>query len=274
MDDTLTRPTNSCLTCPPPRKVGHWRPADPGYRTCSDCYDKLREDLQDITRRYLLLDPTPGASSEAGGRGAPGFGSRPSASPHVIVMTDWRSKSCEVATDGVQYVWDPLADDTLEPGQYGPPGGAFTGKREVWYGRDGRGHTEQENPARSVPATLAALAGLVAEERDTTPPATRTVHELTRWLDNNMDWITRQDLVTDFRDDLRALVKQLMPVTGDPGRRSIGLCPNVIDEGTVTRECRTRLYAQLKGDNVTCTVCERRWEGDELLRLGDLLVAS
>lgn len=264
------RPTVACVLCPPPRTQA-WRLADRGYRTCTTCYDKLREDLHDISKRYALLDATPGASGEAGSRGAPGFGSRPSASPHVIVMTDWRSKSCEVAVDGIQYVWDPLADDTLEPGQYGPPGGAYVGKREVWYGRDGRGHTEQENPARSVPATLAALAALIAEEREVTPPAARMPGELVRWLDTHMDWITRQELVTDFRDDLRALVKQLMPVTGDPSPRHIGLCPNVIDEGEHSRECGARLYAPLRGDCIACSQCNREWPRAEWLRLGALL---
>lgn len=272
MHDTLDRPTSACVLCPPP-KTQAWRLADPGYRTCTTCYDRLRSDLKDIDTRYSMLDASPGASGD-GTRGAPGFGSRPAASPHIIVMTDWRSKSCEVAVDGLQYVWDPLADDTLEPGQYGPPGGAYTQKREVWYGRDGRGHSEQENPARSVPATLASLADLVAEERELAQANTQTVSDLVRWLDNQLDWITRQDLVTDFRDDLRVLVRQLMPVTGDPNQRSIGACPNVIDEGAVTRECRTRLYANPKGSDVSCTACGRRWEGDELLRLGDLLVAS
>lgn len=301
MHDTTERPTSACVLCPPP-KTRAWRLADPGYRTCATCYDRLRSDLKDIDTRYSMLDASPGASGD-GTRGAPGFGSRPAASPHIIVMTDWRSKSCEVAVDGIQYVWDPLADDTLEPGQYGPPGGAYTQKREVWYGRDGRGHSEQENPARSVPLTLSALAEMIAEERGQTPPRVEPrrqhrieypqchlawiggrahpeppppdlMHEIIRWLDNQMDWITRHDLVVEFRDDLRTLVKQLMPVTGDPHQRSIGLCPNVIDEGSVTRECRTRLYANPKGSDVSCTACGRRWEGDELLRLGDLLVAS
>lgn len=274
MHDTIERPSSACATCPPPSKVGHWRLADPSYRTCSSCYDKLRDDLKDIAARYLLLDATPGASGETGGRGAPGFGSRPSASPHIIVMTDWRSKSCEVAVDAIAYIWDPLADDTLEPGQYGPPGGAYVGKREVWYGRDGRGHSEQERPPWSVPATLAGLVFLVAEERGMDQLGMGTVADMVRWLDGQMDWITRQDMVTDFRDLLRTLVVQLRLATGDPSPRHIGLCPNTVDDGEQTRECGARLYAPLKGDSIQCRTCSREWPRSEWLRLGDLLEAS
>lgn len=274
MHDTTQRPNSACATCLPPSKIGHWRVADAGYRTCADCYDKLRSDLQEIANRYQLLDATPGASGEAGGRGAPGFGSRPAASPHVIVMTDWRSKSCEVAIDGVQYIWDPLADDTLEPGQYGPPGGAYAGKREVWFGRDGRGHSEQERPPLSVPGTLAGLVSLVAEERDITPPATRVVHEMTRWLDGHMDWITRQDLVVDFRELLRTLVSQLKPATGEPGRKHIGTCPNTLDEGETTRACQAKLYAPTRGDTISCTSCGREWHRPDWEKLGKLLQAE
>lgn len=267
------RPAHACLLCPPPKNRAWW-PADPGYRTCSDCYDKIREQLREIGVRYLALDASPGASGEPSGRGAPGFGSRPAASPHVITMTDWRSKSCEVAFDGVQYVWDPNADTVLEPGQYGPPGGAYVERREVWFGRDGRGHTEQENPPRSIPLALSGIAAMIAEERGMNSPTTRQVPDLVRWIDAQMDWITRNDIVGDIRDELRSLAMQLRPVTGEPGRRHIGTCPRVIDEGEHTRECGTRLYAPVSGDTIRCgnaEVCEGEWPRDEWLRLGSLL---
>lgn len=274
MTNTDSRPDSACLLCPPPSDGKNWRIPDAGYRTCSHCLDRLRDDLQDVSKRYLLLDPRPGASGDHGSRGAPGFGSRPPASPHIIAMTDVRSKSCEVTSDATLYVWDPLAEDTLEPGQYGPPAGAYTARRDVWYGRDGRAHTEQENPPRSVPATLSSWAFLIAEERDldSIPPA--DVHGLCRWLDQHLDWLTRQDMVGDFAHEIRKLVAQLKPVTGEPGRRHIGLCPNVIDEGDHSRECGARLYAPLKGDSIDCRACGRLWPRTEWLRLGDLLEAS
>lgn len=261
------RPAHACVTCPPP-KTNAWWPAHPGFKTCDDCYDSMRDTLQEIAQRYHILDPSPGGTGEPGGRGAPGFGSRPAAVPHVITMRDFRSKPCEVSIDAVLYVWDPLADTILEPGQYGPPSGAYVEKREVWLGRDGRGHAEQERPPRSIPGTLSGLATMIAEERDMTAPTTRQVPELVRWLDAQMDWITRNDLVEDLWEEFRALAAQLRPVTGVPGKRCIGLCPNVIDDDNGPRRCRARLYAPTTGDTITCATCEKRWPREEWVALG------
>lgn len=273
--DSPDKPSGSCLLCPPPREGQGWRLADRGYLTCSSCLDKLRETLQDIAKRYARLDPTPGASGDHGGRGAPGFGSRPPASPHVIVMTDRRSKSCEVSSDGIAYVWDPLADTVLQPGQYGPPAGAYVEKREVWYGADGRAHSEEARPPRSIPGTLDALAGWVAEEREIKPPEKRSVPDLALWLDQQLDWITRQELVVDIAQDLRRLHTQLKPVTGDQ-RVKVGECPVTIDQGAHTIECGTPLYAPTKGDTIICPnpACGGKWPRPEWERLGQILQAG
>lgn len=269
--DTIERPDWACLLCPPPRQPGRWRPADPGYRTDSGCLDTLRDRLRDIAERHHRLDPRPGADNDHRGRGAPGFGSRAPASDHVIAMTDRRSKPCETSWDAIAYVFDPLADTTLQPGQHGPPGGAYVQKREVWYGADGRPHAEQETPPRCVPLVLAGIAGLIAEDRDLTAPATHQVADLVRWIDRHLDHVTRQPWVADVADDLRELHDQLKPVTGDPGRRTIGACPNTIDDGPTTRECGSRLFAPLRGDEIRCRTCGRTWPREEWLRLGNLL---
>jgi hypothetical protein len=231
------RPAHACLTCAPP-KTRAWWPADPGYRTCSTCYDKIRELLAEINRRYMQLDPAPGGSGEHGSRGAPGFGSRPAASPHIITMRDRRSSSVA----------------------------------HVWVGKDGRVHQEPERPPLSVPGVLDTLAWDVAEHRGQDGPDPRwRVHQLVAYLDSNLDWSTRQASVVDLSDALRALAAQLRPVTGEPGRRHIGLCPVVIDEGETTRECGARLYAPLKGDQIECGACGETWAREKWLRLGDLL---
>ena len=264
------RPTWACLLHRSPSEDHDWVKADPGYRTCSGCLDKLRADLLDVGKRYHQLNARPGASGEQGGRGTPGYGSRPPASVHIIAMRDPRSRAYEVSTDGVQYIWDPLADTTLEPGQYGPPSGAYVGKQEVWFGADGRGHREESRPVRSVPYTLASLAELIAEERDMTIGA-RSVRTLVAWLDNQLDWVTRHELVTDFAADIRALLGQLKPVTGDPSRRHIGYCPNTIDQGDETRTCSAKLYAPLRDDTITCQSCGRQWPRPEWEHLGAML---
>ncbi len=270
MPATDERPDHACLLHHPPGDGRPWVRADDGYRTCSKCLDRLRDTLRDIRRLYGTLNATPGAHTDTSSRPTPGFASRPAANMNVVVMRDPRSLPYEapLSTDGVQYVWDPLADDTLEPGQYGPPGGAYVEKRDVWYGADGRPHTEQPRAMLSVPATLAGITAGIADLRDITPPR-GDVPDLVRWLDNQLDWLTRQDWVPEPAAELHRLAAQLRGV--DEPRRRIGRCPNTIDEGEHTRPCQAWLYAPLRGDTIVCHACGRRWERDEWLNLGDLL---
>lgn len=241
MHDTQTlieRPQWACILCPPPRQAGHWRPADPGYRTDSPCLDRLRERLQDVVRRYLLLNPRPGANGDHRGRGAPGFGSRAPASDHVIAMRDPRSSAVA----------------------------------HVWLARDGRVHQEAERPPLSVFVVLDTLAWDVAEQRGIDgPEPSATVPELGRWIDRHLDWITRNDIAADVDQAVRGVLAQLKPVTGEPGRKHVGECPNTIDDEDGTRECGARLYAPLRGDSIRCNQCSREWPRSEWLRLGDLL---
>lgn len=270
-NDPLARPAYACVLCPPPRKVGGWRRAHEGYLTCDTCLDKVRSNLKEIGQRWMMLDARPGASGgDYGSRGAPGFGSRPPASVHIIAMRDVRSKGYEVAYDATVYTWDPNAGDLADDGQ---PEGAYTGRKDVWFGNDGRAHSEASNPVRSVPATLDAMGCMIAEERGVNPPPIRTVHGLVAWIDAHLDWVTRHELVIAVRDDIRDLVRQIRPVTGESGRKPIGLCPNTIIEGDKTRECKERLYAPMRGDEIVCFECERVWPREEWLRLGDLLAS-
>jgi hypothetical protein len=296
------RPDSACLLCPPPSSDLPWRLADPGYRTCARCLDQLRTTLRDLVARYLRLSTRPETST--GGRGRPGFASRAPASEHIIAMRDRRSKPCAWSRDAPAYVFDPHADHVLQPGQLGPPRGEYVQKLDVWYGRDGRPHTEADRPPRSPLHVLNALAAAVAEYRGITPPTSSRpcpvagrphthiqwvsgraiqapppdpeIVRIWRWLDNQLDWITRQDWVDEAARDIRELEAQLRPVTGDPGGRRIGECPNTIDEGATTRPCRTPLYAPLRGDTIVCAnpACARRWPRPEWVRLGQLLQSA
>lgn len=284
---TATRPDGACLTHWPPKPGQSWRWPDPGYKTCSTCYDRLHQYVSrfgvDVEGRpdnipvlYEALDATPCRNGH--GRRAPGFGSRSPGSDHIITIRDPRSKSYEVARDGVEYVWDPEADNghpPLQPGVYGPqrPPGAYVEKREVWFGSDGKAYREESDPARSVPHVLGSWTQLIAEERDI-KPGTGDVGDLCVWLDRNLDWITRQDWVADLADDLRGLTRQLRAANGDGGSRPVGLCPNTIDEGVHTRACGANLFAPLRGDTIECQACGRKWLREEWLRLGDLLEAG
>lgn len=264
------RPPRACLLCPPPRKVGAWRLADEGYRTCAGCLDRLRDTLREVAARWAALDPAPGGQGEHGGRGAPGFGSRSPGSDHVIAMRDDRSGT-SMAEDATVYEWDPLADDVLESGQYGPPRGAFVAKRRGWRGADGKIHRESERPPLPVRGELGRMAFYIAEARDMTGPKPWSVTAIVAWLDGQLDWVTRQDGVGAFAATVRELAAQLRPMTGEPGARKIGQCPNVIDEGEHTRECGADLRAPLRGDEIRCRACARRWPREEWLALGRTL---
>src|SRR5690606_7642312 len=233
---TPDRPAAACVLCPPPREGRPWRLADRGYATCSVCDLRIRGALKEIDERYQQLDPTPGRSGDYG-RGAPGFGSRSPASDHIIAMTDRRSSAVA----------------------------------RVWTAADGRVHRESERPPLSVWGVLDGAAWAIAEERGVDgPEPTATVSELVGWISNQLDWLTRNPLVVDVWRDLRVLVAQLRPVTGDK-RAKIGRCPNVIDEGETTRECGAPLYAPTRGDTIHCTACPAHWPRPEWERLGRIL---
>jgi hypothetical protein len=228
-------PENRCRTHSAPREGRAWTLADENYRTCSACLDRMREALTEIRGRWDALDPTPGAAGD-GQRGAPGFESRPPAGLTVIAVRDPRSSR----------------------------------EARTWRGADGRLHREHERPPLSVLGELYTLAHHVAQARGEAVPVP-VVSELTRWLDARLDWVTRQPGVVAFARVLRELVAQLRPLTGEPGAKRIGTCPNTVDEGESTRECGAPLFAPLKGDEITCRACARRWPREEWLQLGRTL---
>lgn len=240
--DTLSRPTWACALHRAPKRAGAWVPADSGYRTCATCLDRIRDQLREISARYRLLNATPGSSGDYGTRGAPGFGSRSPASDHIIAMRDPR-----------------------------------TGRdATTWRGSDGRFHQEPENPVLSVFTELDLIARHIAEARSIDHgPEHPTVDATARFIDNHLDWLTRQDDIADHAGVIAELAAQLRPATGEPGRRHIGHCPNTVtDPDSTTRECRARLYAPLSGDTIQCGACEREWRRPEWLRLGLMLDAS
>jgi hypothetical protein len=235
--DEHAPPEARCLLCPPPRPGRSWRLSDPGYRSCGPCLDRLREQLREIGDRYAALNPSPGASGD-GQRGAPGFESRPPAQLTVICARDWRSSR----------------------------------EARTWRGADGRLHREHERPPLSVVAELYTLARHVADARTLTPPDQVRAPDLVRWLDQHLDWITRQDGVVGFARVLRELVAQLRPLTGEPGAKRIGVCPNTLEDADgSTRECGAPLFAPLRGDTIVCRACTRQWERPAWERLGLLL---
>lgn len=253
------RPSWACQLHAVPAPSQSWMKADPGYVTCSGCLDRLRATLRTIATTYYLLDARPGSSGDSQGRGSPGFRSTPAANLNVVVMRDPRSIPYETPHDAVQYVWDSDAEDG---------GGAYVERREVWFGADGRGHTEQAHAMLSIPGTLAGIARGIASMRDLAPPQ-GGVGDLARWLDGHLDWLTRQDWVSQSAREIHRLAAQIRG-TQEP-RRKIGHCPNTIDQGDTTRPCAAPLYAPVRGDTISCATCSRRWGRADWLRLGRLL---
>ena len=229
----MTRPDSACLTHRPPTEGRAWRQADPGYRTCSSCHQRIHQWLSPITidedgrpdsisGLYALLNPRPGATGD-NGRRAPGFGPRSPANDHLIAMKDPRSVKRDLG--------DP----------------------------------------HSVPGVLAAWCDALIDERSLIPP-TRTVPAMAKFLDNHLDYLTRQEWVEDLFTELRELHSQLRAIGQQ--RRRIGLCPNTLDAGETTKQCAAPLFAPLYSDLIRCYACGREWSGIERLRLGRLLNAS
>lgn len=268
--DTLERPGWACLLHRAPSNGTSWKLADQGYRTCEACLIKLRDVISDIRTMYGRLDATPGAFVEvAEGGGMKGFESKPAASPHIVSMRDVRSKSYEVAVEGFVYeklVYDPdgWILKPLPAGVQGPQAlCSYSVKREVWFGADGRGHSEQERPPRSVPKALSSLGQMIAEEWGHEPP-TGTVEQLCHWLDVSMEFCTRQDWIRDVDEELRSLKAQLKPVTGEGRKHRILSCPNTLDKDTSNaRTCGANLYEPDKHGIITCHACKREWPQDK-----------
>lgn len=238
--DPNERPGWACCTCPPPRNRA-WTPRDDRYATCSGCYDVLRSSLAEVAERFLLLDPRPGATGEFGGRGAPGFASRPPLSVHIVAMQDPRSS--------------PDA--------------------RIWLGRDGRVHAESERPPLSVYGVLSTLSWSIAEHRGVSGPDDHDdVYALVRYIDRNIDYVTRYEtLAVEVGTSLRDLIGQLRPVTGD-ARRKIGTCPAVVAQDDIEGgepipvRCDAPLFVPLTGSTVTCPACPAEWEAEEWMKLG------
>jgi hypothetical protein len=234
-------PGHRCLLHRPPRDGRSWTRPDPGYRTCGACLARVRERLAEVCARWEVLDSRPGCLGEESGPRPPGFGPRSPASDVVIVMRDWRSVRTAIR-------W-------------------LDGNRRTV-------HRESARPPLSVLAELHTLARHVADARDLVGPVRLTVAEIVRWLDGQLDWVTRQPGVVEFDRVIRELVSQLRPLTGEPRARRVGQCPNVIDEGEHTRECATPLYAHLhQGPDsvIRCSGCRRVWARGDWLQLGRML---
>lgn len=228
------RPDSACLTHRPPTNGRAWAQADPGYRTCGRCHQRIHEWLSPITvdgdgrpdsipGLYAMLSPLPGVGG-GGQRRAPGFGSRSPADDYIIAIRDPRSTRLAVG--------DP----------------------------------------HSAPGLLGAWTGLLVDERKLVPP-TRTVPAMARFLDVHLDHVTRQDWVEDFATELRELHAQMRAI-GQQRSKIGDCPNTIDEGEHTRRCSARLFAPLYGGDQIACWACGRQWARDEWLRLGRLLEAG
>jgi len=186
---------------------------------------------------YALLDPHP-LRTDTGRRG-PGFASRSPASDHIIAITDHRSQR-------------------YDPGDpHSAPGLLTSWVQWVWSER-------YEPTALDQPDYLTRLATLP-----------RTVATAAPWLDQQLDWLTRQDTVADLHLELGELHSQLRAATGEPTSPPLGHCIELLDTGECEAPIRMPAGTQPRAPDepikdlpaVQCPRCGTTYDGARLLRL-------
>lgn len=242
------RPTGACVIHVPPKPGYAWRRADDNYLTCSPCYDLLHRWLStigmdsegrpdNIAALYARLDPRPGNGGH--GRRAPGFGPRSPANDHVIAMGDPRTVQIEDL--------DPCSAKAIL-------------RQWVLWVWDERYDDEALNRAdyrarrHELPTDVPGAAA---------------------WLDQQLDWLTRRDIITEFHSELRELRRQLRSATGRGGQRPVGHCIEILANG----ECKTPIFMprgaapRAPDEPITtlpelvCPVCDSKYTGRRLILL-------
>jgi hypothetical protein len=232
-----------CLTHLPPREGRAPRRADDGYLTCSDCCSRLHRWLSPVAfdddgqpdgipGLYATLNPRPGSGGNNGGIRTPGFGPRSPANDHILSMRDARTTQVVPS--------DPAAAPAVL-------------REWVLYVWDER----YDSDALNRPDYRERRAALPTE-----------VEPAAAWLDQQLDWLTRRDIIADLFGELRTLHSRLRSI-GDR-RRSVGACPNMVGEAGARRRCEAKLFAPWRGDVIRCWQCHREWPREDWLRLADL----
>lgn len=230
------RPEGACLTHLPPKDGRHWRRPPPGHLICGDCHDHIARMLSPI------------AVDKDG---------RPDGVPGLFALLN------------------PRPGNNGDRGRRAPGFGPRSPANDfVISQRDYRTvHVDPGDP-HSVLGVLDEWVHLVADALKAEHLPARTALDMCRFLTNRLDFIVRQDLITNFEAELRALVSQMRNLGP---KVPIGDCPNTLEvDDEHTRECGAKLFAPLKWSEDTiirCWSCGRPWPREDWPELGKLLAS-
>lgn len=229
---TPERPT--CLAC------NHHAPR---ALLCTACLRRLTGLLAAIPAGHARLDPAPGAAGPSGGRGAPGYGSRPPARVDVLSL---------LVAPGHAVTSRPLVVD--EPDERADP-------------------DTPENAPGHAPLVVAVGRWADRAREDGLLPGLagpRTVAGECLRLSGIVELLAARWWVGDMVRDLAGTAHRLRAALGEPDAPTVpvGRCPRLVDD----TPCDGPVRARLTADTATCARCHHRWRGEDTMRrLGDAL---
>lgn len=213
-------------------------PATPGLLVCHQCDTKLAGLLTETEQLHAAIsDHDELIPHSDGGRGRPGHGSRSPAIDTLLAHADPRSRP---------------TDDLPAPA---------LALMEQW-ARSIREDTSLDTPRARMLQTVPTGRVTMAREL-----ATIRFH----W-----HWLLSQPLVTEFAEELAAVVRSLRAGTHQLARSvRVGTCPTVLDlvdlDGgePIPMVCRTPLRLTLGQDVIRCPHCGTTWDRGRWHLLGD-----
>lgn len=177
-----------------------------------------------------------------------------------LCATQIRDDLAEIRDRWWQLDVDVQMIDDNAGGGHSVPGSRAPGSDHVIAIKDHR--STWNGTVYSPAAVLPEWAGLLASETGRVP-YDGTVPGLVSYLTGLHAHSTRQPWSDDYATELHELVAALRPATGVPRGRSIGRCPNQLDDDT---ECGTQLWlppmddhGRYKSDTITCHECRTTW---------------
>lgn len=128
--------------------------------------------------------------------------------------------------------------------------------------------TEPTPDRRGTLGVLLAIANEIREDNGSRRRATSTVIHEADTIRGQLDWLTRQEWVTDAYEELRILHRELGDATGQHPARPVGTCGRI--RPNTDQPCGGNIYPTDEG-GAKCRRCNASWDYDRLRFLGTLL---